>query len=79
MAHIAEVIKYEGDNSTFVAVGSNGFGQCGVSGWTDIVAIAAGSSPTVGLRSDGTVVAAGANDDGQCYVSGWKDIKVPER
>ena len=36
-------------------------GQCDVSDWTDIVAVAAGDFHTVGLRSDGTVVAAGSN------------------
>ena len=39
---------------------------------TEIVAVAAGSYHTVGLRADGTVVAAGANDSKQCDFSGWK-------
>ena len=43
-------------------------------GWTDIDRVAAGSSHTVGLETDGTVVAVGLNDDGQCDVSGWTDI-----
>ena len=42
--------------------------------WTDIVAISAGYSHTVGLKSDGTVVAVGKNADGQCNVSEWTDI-----
>ena len=45
-----------------------------VSGWTDIVAVSAGSAHTVGLRSDGTVVAVGNNGFGQREVSGWTDI-----
>ena len=45
-----------------------------MSGWTDIVAIAAGDYHTVGLRSDGTVVAVGDNHGGQCDVSDWTDI-----
>ena len=57
-----------------VAAGSNGDGQCRVSGWEDIVAISADGWHTVGLKADGTVVAAGYNDDGQCDVSGWEDI-----
>ena len=49
-------------------------GQCDVSSWTDIVAIAAGAYHTVGLRADGTVVAVGKNYGGQCDVSSWTDI-----
>lgn len=45
-----------------------------VSGWRDIVAIAAGKRHTVGLKADGTVVAAGENKDGQCNVSDWRGI-----
>ena len=57
-----------------VAVGDNNYGQCNVSEWTDIVAVVAGNSHTVGLRSDGTVVAVGNNDYGQCDVSNWTGI-----
>ena len=46
--------------------------------WTDIVAVAAGSQHTVGLRSDGTVVATGWNYHGQCDVSNWKNIRLPQ-
>ncbi len=45
--------------------------------WEDVAqreAISAGSSHTVGLKSDGTVVAVGENNDGECDVSGWTDI-----
>ena len=45
-----------------------------MSGWTDIVTVAAGSFHTVGLKSDGTAVAVGNNPYGQCDVSGWADI-----
>ena len=61
-------------DGTVVAVGSNSYGQCDVSGWTDIVAVSAGNNHTVGLKSDGTVVATGRNYDGQCDVTGWTDI-----
>jgi len=57
-----------------VAVGRSLEGQCNVSGWTDIVQVAAGAWHTVGLKSDGTVVAVGENCHGQCNVSGWTDI-----
>ena len=60
-------------DGTVVAVGDNKYGQCDVSGWTDIVAVSAGYNRTVGLKADGTVVAVGSND-GRCDVSGWTDI-----
>lgn len=61
-------------DGTVVAVGENAYGQCDVSGWTDIVAVRAGSLHTVGLKADGTVVATGKNDDGQCNVSDWTNV-----
>ena len=51
--------------------------RCNVSGWADIVAVAAGRDYTVGLKADGTVIAVGENKVGQCDVSGWTDIKLP--
>ena len=45
-----------------VAEGTNRYGECDVSGWEDIVDVAAGATHTVGLRSDGTVVACGNNE-----------------
>ena len=64
--------KYSGD-SMF------NYGQCDVSGWTDIVAVSGGGWHTVGLKSDGTVVATKNSGDsmfnyGQCDVSDWTDI-----
>ena len=61
-------------DGTVVATGLNAYGQCDVSGWTDIVAISAGTYHTVGLKPDGTVVAVGSNASGQCNISGWKKI-----
>ena len=61
-------------DGTVVAVGSNGKGQCDVSGWQDCVAVSAGFWHTVGLKADGTVVAVGYNAYGQCDVSDWTDI-----
>ena len=63
-------------DGTVVAAGENAHGECDVSDWSDIVAVAAGNVHTVGLRSDGTVVAEGNNKYGQCRVrvSGWSDI-----
>jgi hypothetical protein len=60
-----------------MAVGWNEFGQCNVSDWYDIVAVAAGCTHTIGLKSDGTVVSVGGNEYGQCEVNGWCDIQIP--
>lgn len=49
----------------------NKYGQCNVSGWNDIVGIAAGSVRTLGVRVDGTMVAVGDNENGECEVSSW--------
>ena len=55
-------------------MGSNKYGQCEVSRWTDIVQISTQGDFTVGLKSDGTVVATGDNSSGQCNVTEWRDI-----
>lgn len=69
-------IKADG---TVVATGSNDHGQCNVSSWENIVAIAAGYQHSIGLKSDGTVVATEYTGDqtdnrGQCEVSEWEGI-----
>jgi alpha-tubulin suppressor-like RCC1 family protein len=66
-------------DGTVTAVGDNKYGQCDVSGWRDMVAVAAGNahtgnSHTIGLKSDGTVAAVGCYKDDQCDVSGGRDI-----
>ena len=61
-------------DGTVVAVGYNTYGQCNVTGWTNITQVAAGYWHTVGLKADGTVVAVGYNADGQCNVGGWTNI-----
>lgn len=50
-----------------------------VSEWTDIVAIEAGSSVSVGLRADGTLLVAGEMREYWEEVASWSDIAVPER
>lgn len=69
----AHTIAIKSDG-TVVATGSNYYGECNVSGWTDIAAIAVGESHTVGLTTYGNVVATGRNDFGQCDVGSWRDI-----
>ena len=61
-------------DGSVVAVGYDKLGQCNVSNWRDIVAIAVGGDHTVGLCADGSVVATGYNEHGQCDVSNWRDI-----
>jgi alpha-tubulin suppressor-like RCC1 family protein len=61
-------------DGTVVAAGSNTYGQCDVSSWTNIVQVSAGVLHTVGLRSDGTVVAVGPNRLQVVGVRDWTDI-----
>ena len=61
-------------DGTVMAVGSNMYNQCDVSGWKNIVAVSATGWHTVGLKSDGTVMAVGSNMYNQCDVSGWENI-----
>ena len=64
-------IKKDG---TVVAAGSNACGQCDVSDWTDIIAVSAAGTHTIGLRADGTVIAVGDNNFNVCAVDGWHNI-----
>ncbi len=56
------------------ALGSNGYGQCMVEEWSDIVAVASSSNHSLGLRSDGKVFAVGDNRSGQCDVENWSNV-----
>lgn len=67
-------IPITGENSGKANFNDGGGAKCNVSSWSDIVAIAAGSMHTVGLKSDGTVVAAGDDNDSACAISGWNNI-----
>ena len=55
-------------DGTLLAAGDNSCGQCDVSAWRDITAIAAGAYHTVGLRADGSVVSPAVP------LEGWTDI-----
>ena len=61
-------------DGTVLATGSNNNGQCDVSDWTGIIAVAASDNHTVGLKPDGSVVAVGLNDNRQCFISKWSNI-----
>ncbi len=56
------------------AEGYGNYGQCDVSSWESILAVAVGTHHTVGLREDGTCVACGYNGSGQCAVENWNTI-----
>ncbi len=61
------------EDGTVIAVGNAEYGECSVSGWTDIAAIYAGSEISVGLKTDGTVVAAGLNVD-KWNLHSWTEV-----
>jgi alpha-tubulin suppressor-like RCC1 family protein len=58
-----------------VAAEGNNRGQCDVAEWRQIVAVAAGSSHTLGLCADGKVVATGDDKHHQCDVADWTSIQ----
>lgn len=62
------------NDGTVLATGRNLHGECNVSDWNEIIAVASTNNHTVGLRSDGTVVATGSNVYGQCDVEDWTNI-----
>ena len=56
-----------------------GQGQCDVGDWSDIIAVAAEGTCSVGLRADGTVVGAGligSDESGEIWkeIESWQDI-----
>ena len=61
-------------DGTLVAAGDNECGQCDVSKWRNIVAVAAGGFHTAAAKKDGTVLATGDNLEGQCNIGNWDDI-----
>jgi hypothetical protein len=74
-----QVTRVVGADNT-VSVGKYYPLECDVSDWKDIIQVAAGSTQTVGLKSDGTVVAVGygysrTEGEKQPYeVGGWTGI-----
>lgn len=61
-------------DGTVQAIGSNGFGQCMVDDWMDIVGVSSSERHSLGLRKDGKVFAVGDNSSGQCDVDIWTNI-----
>ncbi len=66
-------VPITGENAGQINYNDGGGAACQVSDWRNIIAIATGSSHTIGLMSDGTVVAAGHNNNA-CQVSDWNNI-----
>lgn len=62
------------EDGKVLAFGDNSYGQCDVTGWSDIVAIDASDCHTVGLKSDGSVVAAGRSGEKQCDVGQYSGV-----
>lgn len=64
------------DGTVEVIMGYNAEGECEISEWTDIVAVAAGHYVTYGVKSDGTVVYAGGKSYSNHFetVLEWENI-----
>jgi alpha-tubulin suppressor-like RCC1 family protein len=63
-------------DGTVVATGWNEHGQCDVSEWQNVAAIAAGGAHTLALLNDGTILAVGLNNENQCNVTEWSEIEA---
>ena len=61
-----------------MAAGPNRFGECNVTNWSDIIAIATSGRHTVGLKSNGGLVAVGDNKHHECDVFNWQGLKMPK-
>lgn len=61
-------------DGTALACGDDSYGQCRVSGFRDVTAVAAGAYHSLLLHADGTVSAVGRDTEGQCEVSAWTDV-----
>ena len=59
-------------DGTLIATGRNSEGQCDVSDWTHVVAVACADYNTLALLDDGTVLTTGYQPFTE--LSGWKDI-----
>lgn len=62
-------------DGTVIAAGKNDDGQCNVSGWRNVIAVACDYSGTVGLTSDGTVLYTGSNYHRETQCRSWRGIK----
>lgn len=63
------------EDGTVIAAGKNDNGQCNVSSWRNVVAVACDTNGTVGLTSQGTVLYTGSTYHRQNQCTGWRNIK----
>jgi len=61
---------------TVSCVGTNAFGECDVSSWTDITQVAAGEFFSIGLDNTGHVFCAGLIDFASCDVSAFDTYSI---
>jgi hypothetical protein len=59
-----------------VASGDNGYGQCDVSEWKNVVAIWSNNIVTIGLTEDGKVLKAGRFMGDKYEADKWSNIKT---
>lgn len=64
------------DDGTVVAKGRNNDGQCNVSSWKNVVAVACDPEGTVGLTASGHVLYAGDTSHKQNQCTSWSNIKA---
>ena len=63
-------------DGTVVASGDNGYGQCDVSEWKDVVAIWSDNIVTIGLTEDGKILKAGRFMGDKYEADTWPGIKT---
>ena len=62
------------EDGTVVFAGKLEKSKAELTGWGNLIAVAAGYEHSLGLLADGTVVSKGLNVHGERSLSGWKDI-----
>lgn len=62
-------------DGTVIATGKNNDGQCNVSSWRNVIAVACDTSGTVGLTAQGTVLYTGSTYHRQNQCTYWRGIK----
>lgn len=62
-------------DGTVIATGKNDNGQCNVSGWRNVIAVACDTNGTVGLTAQGTVLYTGSTYHRQNQCTSWRNIK----
>lgn len=63
-------------DGTVIAKGKNDKGQCNVSNWRNVVAVACNWDSTAAVTADGRVLYAGDNSYNQAACTAWRNIKA---